>query len=426
MFNPYLFIDDKKNGIPHNKEDIKTFINKFLTKEIESSQMAAWLMAVCFNGMNDLELNEYVNVIIDSGERLDFSYLDGFIIDKHSTGGVGDKVSLIAGPILASCNCYVPMVVGRSLAHTGGTLDKLESIIGYNGNIDINQFKRNVKTNGISIIGQNKYICPADKYIYSIRDITSTIKSMPLICASILSKKKAEGIEGLVLDIKTGNGAFMQTLKNAKNLGDSLKKLSQELQIKTEYIITDMNQPLGTKSGLWCEIEESIEFLKNQKREPLLNEVVFKICSTALKISGQLETENLIENAITSGDAYERFEKMIRSHNGDLQKSYKKNLPKNRFTLKSKKEGYITKIETEKLGYILLEIGGGRKKSNDTIDPSCGISIYKKLGDKISINEPILEIFCSNSTKLDGISKIIEKIFHIDKEVGKKPLIIYN
>ena len=236
MFNPYLFIDDKKNGIPHNKEDIKTFINKFLTKEIESSQMAAWLMAVCFNGMNDLELNEYVNVIIDSGERLDFSYLDGFIIDKHSTGGVGDKVSLIAGPILASCNCYVPMVVGRSLAHTGGTLDKLESIIGYNGNIDINQFKRNVKTNGISIIGQNKYICPADKYIYSIRDITSTIKSMPLICASILSKKKAEGIEGLVLDIKTGNGAFMQTLKNAKNLGDSLKKLSQELQIKTEYI----------------------------------------------------------------------------------------------------------------------------------------------------------------------------------------------
>ena len=426
MFNPYLFIDNKKNGLSHDPSQINTFITKFLNNEIESCQMAAWLMAVCFNGLNTKELHEYVNSIIDSGEKLDFSYLNGFVVDKHSTGGVGDKVSLIAGPILAACNCYVPMVVGRSLAHTGGTLDKLESIDGYNGNININQFKKNVELNGISIIGQNEYICPADKYIYSIRDVTSTIKSLPLICASIISKKKAEGIQGLVLDIKTGNGAFMKTIKDAMLLGESLKKLSEELSIKTKYIITDMNQPLGTHSGLWCEVRESIDFLKNNKRDPHLNEIIFKICSKALKISGQNNTTELIENSLATGMAYEVFDKMIASHKGNLLKSYKKNRPKYTYVLKSKGAGYINKIDTEKLGYLLLEIGGGRKKTSGKIDPSCGLEIYKKIGQKIDFNEPILEIFCSNKKSLDKASKFLNDTIFIDKKLGKEPLTIYN
>ena len=227
MFNPYKFIETKKIGHAHSPNSIDNFIKNFLANKVENSQMSAWLMAVFFNGLNNSELNEYVKSIISSGKQLHFPNLNGYIVDKHSTGGVGDKVSLIAGPILAACNCYVPMIVGRSLAHTGGTLDKLESIKGYQGDIDINQFKQNVILNKISIVGQSKEICPADKYIYSIRDITSTIDSLPLICASIISKKKAEGIQGLILDIKVGNGAFMKTTADARRLGASLTSLEQ-------------------------------------------------------------------------------------------------------------------------------------------------------------------------------------------------------
>ena len=425
MFNPYKFIENKKVGLAHAPNEIDEFIRYFLDKKVEDSQMSAWLMAVFFNGLTKSELNEYVRSIISSGKQLSFSDLNDFIIDKHSTGGVGDKVSLIVGPILAACNCYVPMIVGRSLAHTGGTLDKLESIRGYQGDIDIHQFKKNVKQNRISIIGQNKEICPADKYIYSIRDTTSTIDSFPLICASIISKKKAEGIEGLILDIKAGNGAFMKTIEDAKKLGDSLTELGNSLSIKSEYIVSDMNQPLGRSAGLWCEIEESINFLKNNYKDPNLYEVVLKICSKALKMSGQKENSKLIKETIQSGKAYEIFERMIKSHKGNLKKSYKENIPKYSFIFKAKKEGYLNKIDTEKLGYLLLEIGGGRKTTKDKIDPSCGLYINKKLGDKIDLGEPIIEIFGSKKNKIDSVGKIFEDIIFISdqKKMNKIPTI---
>tara|TARA_Y100000768_G_scaffold113681_1_gene83829 strand:- start:614 stop:1897 length:1284 start_codon:yes stop_codon:yes gene_type:complete len=425
MFNPYKFIETKKLGLAHSPNSINDFIKNFLADNVENSQMSAWLMAVFFNGLNNLELNEYVNSIISSGKQLNFSKLNGFIVDKHSTGGVGDKVSLIAGPILAACNCYVPMIVGRSLAHTGGTLDKLETIKGYLGNIDINEFKKNVIQNKISIVGQSKEICPADKYIYSIRDITSTIDSLPLICASIISKKKAEGIQGLVLDIKVGNGAFMKTTEHAKRLGQSLTALGNSLEINSQYIISDMNQPLGKSAGLWCEIEESINFLQNKNIDKYLYKVVHEICSRALKMSGQKECDQLIVNAIESGKAYEIFEKMVKTHKGNLKSSYKENIPKYRYTYNSKKSGYLSRIDTEKLGYLLLEIGGGRKTTNDKIDPSCGLHINKKLNDKIDIGEPIIEIFGNNKNKIDSVEKIFDNIIFISnkKNKDKRPII---
>ena len=384
-------------------------------------------MAICFNGMNKQELNEYVNAIIDSGNQLDFSSLNGYIVDKHSTGGVGDKVSLIAGPILASCSCYVPMIVGRSLAHTGGTLDKLESIKGYKGEISINNFKKNVKENGISIIGQNKDICPADKYIYSIRDITATIKSLPLICASIISKKKAEGINGLILDIKVGNGAFMKNLKEAQQLGMALSNLGKELSIESDYIISDMNQPLGKNSGLWCEIKESIDFLKNDKKDPRLKSVVYKICNLALKMAGRENCKDLIDNSIKSGQAYEVFERMVYSHGGNINESFKINSPRHKFILKANKNGYIGRIDTERLGYTLLEIGGGRKTSLDKIDPTCGFYINKKLNQKVELNEPIIEIFGSNKSKIEIAKKMLAKTISIcDKKIKQEIEIIYE
>ena len=427
MINPYEFIKTKRIGNSHQSGEIKRFINSYLNNEIEDSQLSAWLMAVCFNGMTDNELNEYVNTIIDSGNQLDFSDLNGFVVDKHSTGGVGDKVSLIVGPILAACNCYVPMIVGRSLAHTGGTLDKLESIKGYRGEISTSEFKKNVEKNGISIIGQNNEICPADKYIYSIRDVTSTIESSPLICASIISKKKAEGINALILDIKVGNGAFMKTLKEAKKLGDALIKLGNSLSINSKYIISDMNEPLGTSAGLWCEVQESVDFLKNTKRDSKLNEIVFKICSIALNLAGEKNTYELIERSLSSGKAYETFEKMVMSHSGNLKDSYNQNNYKYEHLIKSNQSGYINKIDTEKLGYILLEIGGGRKTSKDKIDPSCGLHIYKKLTQYVEKNEPIIKIFGSNLNKIQRIEKMIENVIFIGDLINnKKMTLIYE
>jgi len=427
MINPYEFIKTKRIGNSHQSGEIKQFINSYLNNEIEDSQLSAWLMAVCFNGMTDNELNEYVNTIINSGNQLDFSDLNGFVVDKHSTGGVGDKVSLIVGPILAACNCYVPMIVGRSLAHTGGTLDKLESIKGYRGEISTSEFKKNVEKNGISIIGQNNEICPADKYIYSIRDVTSTIESSPLICASIISKKKAEGINALILDIKVGNGAFMKTIKEAKKLGDALIKLGNSLSINSKYIISDMNEPLGTSAGLWCEVQESVDFLKNTKRDSKLNEIVFKICSIALNLAGEKNTYELIERSLSSGKAYETFEKMVMSHSGNLKDSYNQNNYKYEHLIKSNQSGYINKIDTEKLGYILLEIGGGRKTSKDKIDPSCGLHIYKKLNQYVEKNEPIIKIFGSNLNKIQRIEKMIENVIFIGElKKNNKMTLIYE
>ncbi len=419
MFNPYKFIERKKLGLAHSPKEIRNFIKYFLDNKVENSQMSAWLMAVFFNGLNKTELNQYVRSIISSGKQLDFSDLNEFVVDKHSTGGVGDKVSLIAGPILAACNCYIPMIVGRSLAHTGGTLDKLESIKGYQGDLNTTQFKKNVIENKISIIGQNKDICPADKHIYSIRDITSTIDSLPLICASIISKKKAEGIEGLVLDIKVGNGAFMKTIADAKKLGDALIQLGNNLSINSQYIISDMNQPLGKSAGLWCEIEESINFLKNKHIDQNLYEVVFQICLRALKMSGQKDGHHLIKNAIETGRAYEIFERMIKSHKGDLKKSFKANIPKYSFTFKANRDGYLNTIDTEKLGYLLLEIGGGRKTSKDKIDPSCGLYIYKKINDILYFGDPIIKIFGNNKNKIDSVVKTFDNIILIRDKKNK-------
>ena len=426
MISPYQFINSKQSGKNHNRGEIKSFINDYLENKIEDSQLAAWLMAVCFNGMNTKELNEYVKTIINSGKSLDFSNLNGYVVDKHSTGGVGDKVSLIVGPILAACGCYVPMIVGRSLAHTGGTLDKLESIVGFNGNLSINNFQKIVKKNNISIMGQNEEICPADKYIYAIRDITSTIISTPLICGSILSKKKAEGISGLVLDIKMGNGAFMKNVSDAKNLGESLILLGKSLNINSRYIISDMNQPLGKTAGLWCEVEESINFLKNISRDQDLNDVVLKICLDALKMAKIQNPHKKIEDSILSGKAYEFFEKMIYLQNGDLKKTNALNNAKYEHIVISDKSGFIKKIDTEKLGNILVEIGGGRKILKDKIDFTCGLKIFKKIGEKIDKNEPILKIFGSSIRKIENVKNTFKDVIFISHDEVNKPHLIYE
>ena len=259
---PSEIIKQKRNGGEISHTQIKDFIYDYLSGEIPEYQMSALLMAIFFKGMTDSEISALVDVMLNSGERMDFAHHNNYVADKHSTGGVGDKVSIILGPLLAAAGIAIPMLSGRSLGHTGGTLDKLETIPGYKVEIDLDDFRKQVDSIGIAMIGQTKEICPADRRMYALRDVTGTVESIPLICGSIMSKKIAEGIQGLVLDVKTGNGAFMKNIDDARKLGNTLKMIGKSFNINTDVVYTSMDQPLGNTTGLWCEVQESIEGLK--------------------------------------------------------------------------------------------------------------------------------------------------------------------
>ena len=415
-------IKSKTSNIPHSKEDIEYIVNSYTRGIISDKQMTRWLKAVCLNGMDSKETINYTDAIINSGERVKFKNIDGFIIDKHSTGGVGDKVSLILGPILAACGCYVPMIVGRTLAHTGGTLDKLESIPGYDGLLKINNFKKIVEKVGISIIGQTDEICPADKKIYNLRDETDTIDSFPLICGSIIGKKIAEGIQGLVLDIKTGNGAFMKLEKDAFFLGNLLKKIGEEYSIRVEFSITDMNQPLGNYSGLLCEVIESMETLKGNGPEDLL-EVVYHLGSISLKMAGLDNPKARIDEVINNGSGYEIFCKMIHAHGGVL-KEIKLN-PQEIQYIESEEEGYISYIDTEKLGFAVNALSIKKKNKKIISDRDAGFQMFKKKGAYIKKGESIARIFSSDTGKLKIAEEIFKKSISVtNKKVVQDKLII--
>ena len=418
----YEFIKKKQKKLNYSKEEIQLIINQYTNNNIPDYQMSAWLMAIYLNGMNIKETTYYTEALVQSGEKITFRDLNGPIIDKHSTGGVGDKISLILGPILAACGCYIPMIVGRGLGHTGGTLDKLESIPNYDGFLDVKAFKKVVKTYGISIIGQTNQICPADKKLYALRDLTATIESIPLICGSILSKKIAEGISGLLLDIKIGSGAFMRNKQNAIELGDYLKKIGQYFNLKVKYAITDMNQPLGKYSGLKCEVIEAMNILKGEKEENTMK-IIYHLGEICLKIANIKNGKQKIKKVIDNGLAYEKFSQMISAHGGKLNEI---NLnPKAKKIIRAKKEGYLHYSDTKNLGMSIIELGGGRKKITDKIDYQAGFKLFKKNGDYVHKNEPISEIFCSNTNKIDLGKNIFKKSIKIVEEKPKKYKLIY-
>jgi len=271
-------IAKKQSGEALSRRELSPFLSAFVDGSIPDSDMVTFLNAVYNNGMTEEEIYILVELMIESGEKVDFSHLNSFPADKHSTGGVGDKVSLVLAPILATLGLSIPMISGRSLGHTGGTLDKLESIAGFKTDLSLDDFKTQVKKIGVCLIGQTHEICPADKRMYALRDVTHTIDSIPLICGSIMSKKIAEGIRGLVLDIKVGNGAFMKSIPKAKYLGEMMKKIGQKFGVKTEVVYTSMNQPLGRFAGNWCEVKESVACLQGHGPKDTMK-VVFETCS---------------------------------------------------------------------------------------------------------------------------------------------------
>ena len=404
MNNFHSLVQNKNNSQTHTNDQISFIVNSYLRNQISDSEMTKWLKAVYENGMNINETVFYTNSIIQSGQRIVFDNIDGFIIDKHSTGGVGDKVSLILGPILAACGCYVPMIVGRHLGHTGGTLDKLESIPGYDGLISSKRFKQIVKDVGISIIGQTDEICPADRKIYMLRGKTDTVASFPLICGSIMGKKIAEGIQGLVLDIKIGNGAFIKDAKEANKLGQLLATIGSNFNVEVNYINSDMNQPLGKYSGLLCEIIESMEALQGRGDDDLMK-VVFTLGELALNMANQNSPTDKMKKVISDGSAFEIFKKMVRSHGGNLNKvklSYK-----NYIDIFSDKDcilSYNTKKIGDAVNFITI--------LNGDIDNNAGMQFYKKNGDYLKKGDKICRVFGDELKNIEVASAMISQLFN--------------
>ena len=406
--NPKALIQHKSDGQEISKSDLTSFISSYLNNSINDNDMILFLKAVHKNGMTTNETFAFTEAMIDSGEKIEFSNMDNYVVDKHSTGGIGDKVSIILAPLMAASGLAIPMIAGRSLGHTGGTIDKLETIPNMNLNLTINEFKSNVENHGISIMEQSSSICPADKKMYALRDITGTIDSTPLICGSIMSKKIAEGIQGLVLDIKTGNGAFMNTMDKAVELGDALQNIGESFNISTDIIFSSMDQPLGNTAGMWCEVEESISTLKGNGPKDLL-ELTFQLGSKLLVQAGITKSEtsaiSIQENLIQSGKAYQKFEEFVNAQNGITSEFMSVNKPRYERIITSDKSGFITSMDTLKIGWALVDLGCGRRDKSDTLDPTAGMEFIVKIGDEIKSGDPIFRCFNSKKNKLEKASQ---------------------
>ena len=426
--DPIKTIKAKQNQSILSSKEIDFLVSSYSNNQITDEIMTEFLKAVKDNGMNMDETISLTKTMIDSGEKMDFSHLKSYVADKHSTGGVGDKVSLILGPLMASLGITIPMIAGRSLGHTGGTIDKLETIPGFKTDLSIQEFKNCIEKIGLCIMSQTDSICPADKKMYALRDVTNTIDSMPLICGSIMSKKIAEGIRGLVLDIKIGNGAFMKNLKDGKNLASKLMKVGGAFNVSTDVIFSNMDQPLGRTAGMWCEVNESINAMNGEGAEDLMN-VVYnlgtKMLLQAKIVKSATEARQIQIENIRNGKALKKFQQMVKNQSGQIDLAPNINNPSFLHEVISEHDGYVSAFDTTAIGWALVELGCGRKKSGDVLDNSAGIEFYAKVGEKVKKGEAIFRCFGSRKSKLKNAVNLIENTFCISDEKVKKPEPIY-
>ena len=409
----------KANGEAIPGKELAIFITAYVDGQITDDDMTPFLKSVHSNGMTIEETIAFTEVMLNSGDRVQISGIDAYLADKHSTGGVGDKVSIVLAPLMAAAGLAIPMLAGRSLGHTGGTIDKLETIPGFEMNLTIEQFKSNVENHGICIMGQTDSICPADRKMYALRDVTGTIDSIPLICGSIMSKKIAEGIQGLVLDIKTGNGAFMNTMERAVPLGETLQKVGEAFNVNTDVVYTSMNQPLGRTAGMWCEIEESMTSLKGDGPQDLMD-VIYELGSKLLVQAGVTRSEtaaiSIQENLIQTGKAYEKFEEMLSAQSGDISNLTNINSPQFEKIITAQSNGFIKSMDTLKIGWAAVDLGCGRRNKSDMLDPTAGIEFKAKVGDQVAIGDPIFRCFNSNQNNLNSAIKSLVDTITIDQE----------
>jgi pyrimidine-nucleoside phosphorylase len=396
--NPVELIRKKRSGGALSKAEIEFLISGYVRGDVPDYQMSAFLMAVYFQGMTDQESSHFTDTMLHSGSVVDLSSIPGMKVDKHSTGGVGDKVSLILAPMVAACGVPVPMISGRGLGHTGGTLDKLEAIPGFKTNLSMAEYIEVIREAGLVLIGQTPEIAPADRKMYALRDVTSTVESIPLIAGSIMSKKLAEGIDALVLDIKTGNGAFMQTEKESLALARALVGIGNAGGKPTAGLVTSMDQPLGRMIGNWWEVVESVECLRG-KQIPDLMEVTLALGGMMVKLGGKAATIDegveLCRSAIWSGSAYEKFLQVVSRQGGDTKAI--ENLPAyppslHRIDVAATAAGFVHSFRTREIGVLAAELGAGRSRVDEVIDPKAGIIVKKKIGEKVEVGETLAVI----------------------------------
>ena len=411
----------KRDKKPLSKEDIHFFIKGYIEGKIPDYQVSALLMAIVLNGMNEEEISILTEEMRTSGDVWDLSEIPGLKVDKHSTGGVGDKVTLILGPMIASCGAKLAKMSGRGLGHTGGTIDKMEAIPGMKTYLSKEDFIKQINKIGLAVISQDDKLVPADKKIYALRDVTGTVESIPLIASSIMSKKLAIGTDCILLDVKWGEGAFMKTVERANELANCMVKIGKSFNKDVRAEITDMNQPLGKAIGNILEIKECIETLQG-RGPPDLNEICLSSGALLLEQSkifkNREEARKALEENLKNGKAYNKFREFVIAQGGDVEycdHPEKFAVAKNLIQIKSKSSGYIKSIKALEIGTASMKLGGGREKLGDIIDMTAGIMLNKKVGDKIEKDELLCTLH-TNKENVDNIIKMVENAFIIVNE----------
>ncbi len=423
----------KRDGLALSKDEIEFLIKGFVSGEIPDYQMSAFLMATYIKGMNETETFELTKSMVESGKVIDLSSIDGVKVDKHSTGGVGDKTSLVLGPMLAAVGLKVAKMSGRGLGYTGGTLDKLESIPGFNVNLTRDQFVNQVDEIGIAIMGQTKEIDPADRKIYALRDVTATISSIPLIASSVMSKKVAGGADAIVLDVKAGSGAFMKTVDEARALAEALVSIGKRLGKQVVVVISNMDQPLGRTVGNAFEVEEAIDALAGYGSADLM-ELCYTLGSELMLKTGAAQTTeeamSKLTDALESGKALDKFRQLIEWQGGDtgVIDNTRTLLPHARFVedIEVVAEGYIHRISAEEIGVGARYLGAGRKRIGEAIDPGAGIFIAKKVGDYVRPGDTLAEMWSNDAHLLAVVRALVEEAFQIYDIPHEPPPLIYD
>lgn len=424
-------IEKKRNGLELSEQEISFIINGYTDGSIPDYQMSAFTMAVYFQGMSEKERADLTMAMVHSGEVIDLSPIEGIKVDKHSTGGVGDTTTLVLGPLVASVGVPVAKMSGRGLGHTGGTIDKLESVKGFHVEIDKEEFIDLVNKNKLAVIGQSGNLTPADKKLYALRDVTATVNSIPLIASSIMSKKIAAGADAICLDVKTGAGAFMKTLKDSRELAEAMVRIGNNVGRKTMAIISDMSQPLGYAIGNALEVKEAIDTLKGNGPEDLT-----ELCLTlgsqmvflAEKADSIEEAKKMLVEVMESGKALETFKLFLHAQGGDasvVDQPEKLPQAKHIIELPAEKTGYVREITADSIGTAAMILGAGRATKDSEIDLSVGIVLRKKIGDKVEAGESLVTIY-SNSENIEDVKQTLYEHIKISSEVVKAPELIYE
>lgn len=425
-------IQKKKNGETLTKEEIDFMITDYVAGKIPDYQMSAMLMAIYFNGMENEELAAFTLAMRDSGDLVDLSPIEGIKVDKHSTGGVGDKTTLIVGPIVAACGVPVAKMSGRGLGFTGGTLDKLESISGFRIDLSAEEFFETVKKTGISVIGQTGNLAPADKLLYALRDVTATVDSIPLIAASVMSKKLAAGSDKIVLDVTTGSGAFMKNTRYAKKLAKHMVAIGNHAGKETVAILTGMEEPLGFAIGNNMEVKEAIEVLKGDGPEDV-KEVSVALAGMMLSLGlenvSHSQGKRMAKKALSSGQAFEKFKEMVQAQGGDIRYvEHPEFFERDAFEgeVLAAEDGFLSGMDTEKIGVAAGLLGAGRETKDSVIDMSAGIYLEKKIGDTVKKGEPIAICYAGTKEKLNRGMAMFESSIRYSKEAPRIPKLIVD